>query len=328
MKAGIVVIGRNEGERLVRSLESAHASGCPILYVDSGSTDGSARRARALGVEVLELDASRPFSAARARNEGVEALLARRPDLECVQFLDADCVLAPGWPQIAGAVLAQGADRAAVVGHLHEINEGASVYNRLCALEWRSAPGELADFGQLGGISLMRVAAFRELGGFRPQVIAGEDSELGVRLKLAGYRVLKIDRPMAGHDAAMSRFGQWWRRAVRAGHAIGQRYELNGRSALRDCSRERRSTLFWGLGLPIAAAALAWPSGGASLALLLAYPLLGYRVWRHRRAMGDAAGDALLYAGFIVPAKFANAVGLLVYYRNRWMQSFHVIEYK
>jgi GT2 family glycosyltransferase len=328
VKAGIVVIGRNEGARLERCLESVRAAGHPVLYVDSGSTDGSVRCARALGVEVLELDASRPFSAARARNEGVEALLARQPALECVQFLDADCVLAPGWLEIASAVLAQGADRAAIVGHLREINEKASVYNRLCALEWRSAPGELADFGQLGGICLMRVAAFRELGGFRPQVIAGEDSELGVRLKLAGYRVLKVDRPMAGHDAAMSRFGQWWRRAVRAGHAIGQRYELNGRSALRDCSRERRSTLFWGLGLPIGAAVLAWPSGGASLALLLAYPLLGYRVWRHRRGMGDRTADALLYAGFIVPAKFANAVGLLIYYRNRWAQSFHVIEYK
>jgi cellulose synthase/poly-beta-1,6-N-acetylglucosamine synthase-like glycosyltransferase len=174
----------------------------------------------------------------------------------------------------------------------------------------------------------MRAAAFRRVGGFRPNVIAGEDSELGVRLKLAGYRVLKIDQPMARHDAGMSRFGQWWRRAVRGGHAIGQRFELNGRTALRDCSRERKSTLFWGCALPLASLLLAWPSGGASLGLLLGYPLLGYRVWLQRRGLGEPSADASLYAGFIVLAKFANALGLLVYYRNRWSRSFQLIEYK
>ena len=42
-----------------------------IVYVDSGSTDGSIACAQSLGVESCpELDLSIPFTAARARNAG------------------------------------------------------------------------------------------------------------------------------------------------------------------------------------------------------------------------------------------------------------------
>jgi glycosyltransferase involved in cell wall biosynthesis len=39
----IVVIGRNEGERLKRCLRAALAATATVVYVDSGSVDGSAR---------------------------------------------------------------------------------------------------------------------------------------------------------------------------------------------------------------------------------------------------------------------------------------------
>jgi hypothetical protein len=38
---GIVVIGRNEGDRLTRCLQSLQMENLPVIYVDSGSTDGS-----------------------------------------------------------------------------------------------------------------------------------------------------------------------------------------------------------------------------------------------------------------------------------------------
>jgi hypothetical protein len=175
---------------------------------------------------------------------------------------------------------------------------------------------------------MMRVAVFRELGGFRPQVIAGEDSELGVRMALAGHRVAKLDHPMATHDAAMTRFSQWWRRAVRAGHAIGQRADLNGRTAVRDCVRERRSTVFWGIALPLAAVLAAMPTRGWSLLLLAAYPVLAVRVARRRVAQGDRLGEAALYSVFIVIGKFANAVGLIRFAMNKLSRRYRIIEYK
>ena len=64
----VVAIGRNEGERLRACLHSVLDVAALVVYVDSGSSDGSAQRARAHCAEVVELDPARPFSAARARN--------------------------------------------------------------------------------------------------------------------------------------------------------------------------------------------------------------------------------------------------------------------
>jgi glycosyltransferase involved in cell wall biosynthesis len=230
-RAGIVVIGRNEGERLSACLRSLRAAALPIVYVDSGSSDRSVELARSQANGVVELDPARPFSAARARNEGFAALVELDPTVEYVQFIDGDCTLAPGWIDAASAALDADPRKAIVIGHLEERHPRDSVYNRLCSLEWRSQPGDVTSFGALGGIMFVRAVVFASLKGFNVDVIAGEDSEFGVRVGAAGHKVTKLDAPMATHDADIRRFGQWWRRAVRAGHAIGQRSFLNGRSA-------------------------------------------------------------------------------------------------
>lgn len=72
-----VAIGRNEGARLVACLESMVGRVDPIIYVDSGSTDNSVAEARARGAEVVELDMSIPFTAARARNAGAARAFPR-----------------------------------------------------------------------------------------------------------------------------------------------------------------------------------------------------------------------------------------------------------
>jgi GT2 family glycosyltransferase len=323
-----VVIGRNEGERLEPSLRSVGTAGLPLVYADSGSTDGSAALATGLGIPVVELDPSRPFSAARGRNEGLDEVLRRWPEVEYVLFLDGDCTLDPGFPAAATADFAKHPDCAIVTGHLSERFPERSVYNRLCAIEWRSPAGRIENFAALGGIMLARVSAIREVGCFNERVIAGEDSELGVRLALANYAVIKIDAPMAVHDAEILTFKQWWRRAVRGGHALAQRYSLNGRSKLHDCRREFFSTLFWGLAVPLAAVLLIWPTRGLSLLLLAGYGLLGWRVYRYYRRSGLPHSDAILAARFMLYTKFANLVGVLRYGLNRLRGSFRIIEYK
>ena len=53
---GVVAIGRNEGERLRSCLLALGPQSLPIVYVDSGSTDGSPDLAVSLGVAVVEFD--------------------------------------------------------------------------------------------------------------------------------------------------------------------------------------------------------------------------------------------------------------------------------
>lgn len=245
---GTVVIGRNEGERLRACLQSMQSQCNQLIYVDSASSDNSIQIAKKLKAEIVSLDLSIPFTAARARNAGVQHLIETYPNIKYVQFIDGDCSIEPNWLKHAAEHLSKNDNVAAVLGHLAEKHPEKSIYNLLCKLEWKGKSGELSNFGSFGGISMVNLKAFKKAGRFNSQVIAGEDSELGVRFGLNHYSVVKIDRPMAQHDANMLTFKQWWKRAVRAGHAIGQRAYLNGKTALADCVKERKSTIAWGGG--------------------------------------------------------------------------------
>ena len=327
-RLGVVVIGRDEGMNLARCLESVAPLKLRTVYVDSGSTDGSPELAESLCDRVISLDASTPFSAARARNEGFEALAALLPEMEYVQFLDGDCELLPGWTGKAMEAFARRGELAVVIGRLVERHPERSVYNRLCDLEWRSPAGDLGYRGSLGGIMMVRSRVFRGLKGFNARVVAGEDSEFGIRAALGGFAVAKIDEPMATHDANILRFSQWWKRSVRAGHAIGQRASLNGASDARDCVHEKRSTWVWGILLPAAIAASAVLDARLALLFAACYVPLFFRIFAFRRKIGDAGGEAGLYAAFTVLAKIANGWGLLLFHFRNRSGRFRIIEYK
>jgi GT2 family glycosyltransferase len=319
---GVVAIGRNEGERLRRCLDSLPRTVLGVVYVDSASTDGSAAEARGRGIEVVDLDLSVPFTAARARNAGLRRLRERWPAARWVQFLDGDCAMAPGWLEAAVAEIEASPDLAVVCGRRREIHPEASVYNRLCDMEWDTPIGDALS---CGGDALARVQAVEEVGGFDDGLIAGEEPELCARLRARAWRIRRIDREMTLHDAAMTRFGQWWKRSVRAGHAYAEVGAMHPSLWRRDAI----SILAWGLALPVAALAAAPVSGGWSLALLLAYPALWLKVLAARRTGGDPPGDAALYAASCVAGKLPMAAGVARYWWNRRRgRRSRIIEYK
>src|SRR5689334_21525763 len=202
---GVVAIGRNEGERLRKCLKSLPRNAIAI-YVDSGSSDDSVSWARARGIETIELDSKRPFTAARARNIGLRRLWELHPDLSYVQFIDGDCELIPGWLDLACKFLDDHPDVAAVAGRLRERHHEQSIYNWLCESEWNRPAGEAAS---CGGIAMMRGDAVSQVGGFRDGLIAGEEPELCFRLRAASWRIWRLRDDMAWHDASLTRFGQW-----------------------------------------------------------------------------------------------------------------------
>jgi glycosyltransferase involved in cell wall biosynthesis/GT2 family glycosyltransferase len=322
-RAAIVVIGRNEGERLQGALGSVTELGIPVLYVDSGSQDGSPEVARSLGIEVHELDLGRPLSAGRARNEGFERVMRLEPAPEWVQFLDGDSELAAGWLERGVRELEGRPDAAVVCGRLREQRPEASVYNRLCQLEWDRPCGEVPE---CGGIMMVRTAAFRQVGGFDSRVVAGEDPELCLRLRRAGWKIWRIDSEMAVHDAAIFRFSQWWRRAVRAGHAYAQSSALHGGSPDRYRVRECRSIWGWAFWLPAIAILLAWPTHGWSLLALAAYPLQAGRIALKERRRGIRLHHALISGALCVLSKWPQLLGLIRYRRGR--RSPTIIEHK
>jgi len=324
---GAVVIGRNEGERLRRCLSSLLGQAAVLVYVDSGSTDGSVELARSQGVEVVELDMlSVPFTAARARNAGFERLVAGHPAVEWVQFVDGDCEVVAGWLSLALRQLAGSESLAVVCGRRRERFPDASIYNRLCDVEWDTPIGE-AD--SCGGDALMRVAALREVDGFNEDLIAGEEPELCLRLRQRGWKIQRLDAEMTLHDAAMDRFGQWWQRNVRSGHAYAEGAWLHGDEPERHWVRESRRIVFWAGVLPAVAVGGAPVTLGASLSLLWLYPVSFANAYRSTRRRGRSARDALAYGASCTLSKFPELQGWLKYHwgRRRGRRS-GLIEYK
>jgi glycosyltransferase involved in cell wall biosynthesis len=301
---GIVVIARNEGERLKRCLLSCKDLVEKVVFSDSGSSDGSAEFARSVGVEVVELD--KPYNQPRGRNAGFKRLLELVPDVKYVFFMDGDCQIVPGFLEAAHAELDKDKTLGAVCGRRLEIHPDASVYNRLVHMEWNTELGE----SDCGGDMLIRVEALKPLEGYREMMVSGEDFELCHRLRKSGWRIYRMDRDMTLHDVAIHRFGAWWKRHRRGGYSFAHAAVLN-KDGFK--VQQVRSILTWGLVLPAGAFVLAPVTLGTSLAALGALEgVLWYRVrnWRMKE-MKDPSGDASVYALYIVIGKFAETQGVI-----------------
>ena len=320
---GVVVIGRNEGERLRLCLESVARLSKTVVYVDSGSTDQSVVTARNLGVNVIELDMTVPFTAARARNEGFRRLRSVEKGVRYVQFVDGDCVVVAGWLEGASHFLDGHPDIAVVCGRRRERFPERSVYNRLCDIEWNTPVGEASA---CGGDALMRVDAFETAGGYRESLIAGEEPELCVRLRGIGWKIWRLDAEMTLHDAAMTRLGQWWRRCIRGGHAFAEGAALHGSAPVRHWVRESRSVWLWGAVIPLLTAMMLAVAGPWALSILVVYPLQVVRLARREKLPPPINW----WRGFfLVAGKFPEVCGQLQYWRNRLSHTTNtLIEYK
>ena len=323
MKFSAVVIGRNEGERLKRCLESVSKTGAAVVYVDSGSTDGSTQWAHDKGIEVVDLDMDLPFTAARARNAGFKRLRDMARQEPYVQFVDGDCELTDAWAERALSFLNSHKDVGVVCGRLRERHPEQSIYNWLCDREWDRPMGEVRA---CGGTAMMRVNAIDAVGGFRNDLIAGEEPELCVRLRAAGWRVWRLDSEMALHDAAMTRISQWWARTLRGGYAFAQGAYLHGAPPERHHVWESRRAWLWGVWLPLACLAAGLVFGPWGWATWLIYPL---QMLRQTVRNPGPLGDRALLALFQVLARFPEGLGQVKFMHDRLLgRHAHLIEYK
>jgi cellulose synthase/poly-beta-1,6-N-acetylglucosamine synthase-like glycosyltransferase len=266
----VVVIGRNEGARLRRCLQSVHRARWTglrweLIYVDSHSVDDSVAVAARAGARVLTLGDAPP-SAAAGRNIGWRASRG-----ELVLFLDGDTLLEPGFVARALRTLDDQPEVVAVWGHRRELDPGQSIYTRVLDLDWVFAPGRVAYFG---GDVLVRRRALADVGGFDDRLVAGEEPELCRRLRARGGGIEHIDAPMTRHDLAITSLRAWWRRAERAGLAYAQVAARYARTADPLWQHEARRNRVHGLAvlalpLLLAVAMVLSPPVAAGLVLAL-----------------------------------------------------------
>lgn len=326
-RVGAVAIGRNEGERLRRCLETLGQQIDRIVYVDSGSTDGSPDMARARGVDVVDLDMTIPFTAARARNAGLQRLGERWPSTEYVQFVDGDMEVLPGWIDTAVALLDERPEVVAVCGWRRERHPERSIYNRICDMEWRMGPvGEVTNFG---GDIMFRKRALEDVGGYDVGVIAAEDDELGVRLRERGGKLMRLDHESTLHDADMHFFRQWWTRAKRCGHAYAQVSALHGEGSEAKFVAEMRRALVFGAIVPGTAALLTLPTLGLSWGVLGFYPVNAARIAANTHRQGFSWADSLAWGASCALSPIPQAVGAAKFFLDKLRHRRpEIIEYK
>ena len=319
---GAVAIGRNEGERLKACLRSLVPLCDRVVYVDSGSSDDSVAFARSLGVVVVELDQDRPFTAARARNAGFAALAQSGALPDLVQFVDGDCRVEPDWLDKGRAHLQANPQLGLVTGWRSEIFPDASAYNSLFQADWLRPAGIIKT---CGGDMMVRSGAFQEIGGFNPEVIAAEDDDFCLRLGKAGWGLERLPVQMTWHDAAMTRFGPWWRRSTRDGHGFAQVGHLHP----EHFRRERLRAWIYGLALPVLflLGLVVWPwlSVGVALLYLLSY----LRTFQGFAQRAPVKRRLPFQVGLLTLSKIPNVIGMLTYLRRRQAGSdMKLIEYK
>jgi glycosyltransferase involved in cell wall biosynthesis len=324
----VVVIGRNEGQRLASCLESIHkvrgATVNELIYVDSDSSDGSPELAYRNGATVIVIRPERP-TAALGRNAGW-----RRASSDLILFLDGDTVLHPEFALTACDALARDPSIAAVWGHRREIRLQASIYNRILDLDWIYPPG-VTEF--CGGDVMMRRNVLVETGGFDERLIAGEEPELCRRIRARGYKILHIDSPMTGHDLQITRWSQYWKRATRAGHAYAEVSERFRNSEDPFWTSERRRNMirgsWWIVSLAAAiSASIHFGVLPISLWLVLLLLLSLRSAWKSRWK-GAALGVLLLYGFHSHLQQVPIFVGQLQYELNKKRKRARkLIEYK
>jgi GT2 family glycosyltransferase len=329
---GLVVIGRNEGERLVRCLASVRST-AKRVYVDSGSTDGSVERAECEGVSVVRLEIPPNFTAARARNAGLLRLLEESPSLEFVQMVDGDCEIHQDWIPAGLAALRAAPDLAAVYGRLRERFPERSVYNAVCDDDWNVPIGEAPI---VGGVALFRISALRQVGFYDSAMIAGEEPDLAMRMRKCGWKLRRIDSEMGYHDVDITRFAQWWKRTRRTGHAYAELAYRHPDARNPNWPRTIRSIMAWGGVMPVLLAGAVtmalfdgtrgWLFAGL---LLMIWPLRILQIALRKLRAGMSMKLAGASGALLMIGKIPQLIGFAEFHQNRMLgRPSQLIEHK
>ncbi|MEJ1338292.1 MAG: glycosyltransferase [Candidatus Sedimenticola sp. (ex Thyasira tokunagai)] len=326
-RIGVVVIGRNEGERLKRCINSLLDQKIKIItYVDSGSTDASVDFALKKGVDVIDLDTSQSFTMARGRNAGLMRLKELHPEIEYVQFVDGDCEVDQNWIKAGLDFIDSHNEVTCVCGFRQERSPEHSIYNRLINLEWQGAIGQIKA---CGGDAIYRMKNILKVNGFNPAMIAGEEADLCIRLAKKGGIIWRIDHGMTIHDASIYHFSEWWKRSVRCGHAYAEGFSIHGAAPDYHNRKQIIRSLLYGLALPLASLIfiVAALFSGSELIdktalllgalLILAWLKICFSSYRFRRHLGNSGPESILYSLFMLLVKFPEVQGIFVYMKNR-----------
>ncbi len=221
----VVLISRNQVWNTRRLIDSVLAGtrfldSSEVIFVDSSSSDGTAEAAAELPITVLRLSCEGPLTPAAGRYIGY-----KRSRGKYVMFLDGDMELFPGWLEQAFALLESSPEIAAANGVRVDLPVDVQGEQASAA-----EPARVSDSRFLGGHCLLRRSVLEQVGSFNPFLFSEEEPALVMRIRHAGYRIVRVHRPMVFHYTSLpgevSTIIGRWRRNLYLGAGQNLRYNL------------------------------------------------------------------------------------------------------
>ncbi len=212
-----VIIGLNSEKYLGKCIESClevtrEFEESTIVYVDGGSNDNSVNLAS--NYDVITIISNAPYpSPGNQRNLGFKH--GKNP---YVMFLDGDTVLNKNFILKGIEILKNSIGVGGVFGRRVEKYPKRNSYHIIADIEWNKQLGTATDFG---GDVLLKREVLNLSGGYKEELVGGEDPELARRIIKLGYEIIGLDILMTVHDINMDSAVSYIKRAYRSGYGFG-----------------------------------------------------------------------------------------------------------
>ncbi|MGA7669525.1 MAG: glycosyltransferase [Nitrolancea sp.] len=194
----VVIITKNQGwnvRRLVESVlrETESLPRTDVILVDSASTDDTVYVAQEFPIRVIRLSKRQRLTAAAGRQAGITQTSG-----DVVLFLDGDMELRHGWIAAALRVFKKEPSVAVISG---QVVDQPRVTKESCgpARPLSNTPVLYDTVPHGGGAAAYRRRVLEKVGSFNPYLFSDEEPELCLRIREAGYRVVKLRMPIADH---------------------------------------------------------------------------------------------------------------------------------
>ncbi len=195
----VILISRNQEWNIARLVESVLRErdllgSMDIILVDSASNDQTIEIAARYPITVYKLNPDQRLSAAAGRYVGYNHTSG-----DLVLFLDGDMELCQGWLTQALKVIRSQPEVAVVCGQVVDRPKDYTPQENECTHDAMRNSGGATCVLHGGGASLYRRSVLDKVGTFNPWLYSDEEPELCLRIRHAGYQILRLPRTIAFH---------------------------------------------------------------------------------------------------------------------------------
>lgn len=227
-------------------LAAARSAGdVEIVYADNGSVDGTLEYLRSVAAPEVRVVQVPVGTIAAVRNAGARAAHGRY-----LAFLDVDCSVPADYFRAAREVLA-GTGASATGCETHVPPNPHWIESAWHEMHFQGRDREVHYLNSAN--FFVARPAFDAVGGFREELLTGEDSDIGQRLRRAGFTIWESTRLLAYHHGNPTSLREFWRRTV--WHGLGMFATVDLRSV-------DKPTYMTALHLLASVAGAAWLLGG------------------------------------------------------------------